>query len=407
MKTVAIITSLDTKSIEAAYLSHLLKEFHVVPFIIDIGAQRIPDFDVDIDAVEIAESVGQKWISPFDVPKSLMIETLREGLKIILPTLYQRGVIDGCIGFGGLQNTIVCTQAMMLLPLGVPKFIVSSVACGNRTFDSIVGSSDIVVMPSVTDFTGRNMITDQILRNAAAAISGMVIHYKHVPLESSKTVVGISLMGVVTKGATQAIDRLRSMGFEVLSFHSTGVGGKVLDNLIANGTLDIVLEYSSHELVGELLGGYSTGTKDRLLIAAKNGVPQVVTLGGLDFIDFSPNSKQFSIKNRKHVYHNPDLIHAKVTRDEARIIGSEVARRLNQAVGSVVLMIPTKGFRQNTEPGGLLDEVEIDLMIIEEIERHLSKDIPVIRVEANINDQKFSDEAVNQVVKLRNKRDML
>jgi len=235
----------------------------------------------------------------------------------------------------------------------------------------------------------------------------MFIHYKHVPLESSKTVVGISLMGVVTKGATQAIDRLRSMGFEVLSFHSTGVGGKVLDNLIANGTLDIVLEYSSHELVGELLGGYSTGTKDRLLIAAKNGVPQVVTLGGLDFIDFSPNSKQFSIKNRKHVYHNPDLIHAKVTRDEARIIGSEVARRLNQAVGSVVLMIPTKGFRQNTEPGGLLDEVEIDLMIIEEIERHLSKDIPVIRVEANINDQKFSDEAVNQVVKLLNKRDML
>ncbi len=400
IRTVAVITSLDTKSIEVAYLAGLLLDFGVQPFIIDVGAKKTQDITADIDALEIAHSSGHMWESPFDVSKSEMISVLRDGLEILLPELYRNETIDGVISFGGLQNTVMSTQAMFALPIGVPKVVVSTVACGNRTFESVIGSSDILVMSSITDFTGRNMITDTILRNAAAAVAGMVLQTERKELISEKRVIGVTLMGVVTKGASAAIELLKEYGYEVLSFHSTGVGGQILDDLIEQRVIDGVLEFSAHELVGELFGGYSRGTKNRIGVAAKAGIPQVVTLGALDFLDFNPSSDKFTVEGRKYIYHNEELVHAKVLRSEAEMIGKEVASRINKSKGPVVLLVPLKGFRQNTLPGEPLFNPEIDGIIIEEIEKNLRSDIPVIRVDENINDAAFSLLAAQQIYKL-------
>jgi uncharacterized protein (UPF0261 family) len=171
----------------------------------------------------------------------------------VVRSLHSKGEIDGVLGMGGLQNTIVCSAALRQLPLGFPKFICSTIASGNRYFDTIVGDKDIAVMPSIVDFAGINPISEVILTNSVASIEGMVKYGKKKIDTHGKNYIGATLMGITNDTVMRAINNLTAHGENVISFHSTGIGGRVLESQIRHGNIAAVMDLCLHEMTAEYL----------------------------------------------------------------------------------------------------------------------------------------------------------
>ncbi len=399
-RVIGIIASLDTKGEEVIFIKNLLDKFGYSPFIIDIGAGRNSFLKPDIDALYIAKKAGYNWQSPFDVSKSKMIDILKYGIEKAIPELYKKGLFDGLLSIGGLQNTTIAVSAMKVLPIGFPKVIVSTVASGKRSFDSIVGITDTVVIPSLTDFSGSNVITDKVLSNAVAAITGMTERAGKTLQKVPDMLIGMTTMGVVERGSSNLIRTLKRKGFQVVSFHSTGVGGQLLDKLVTQGIIKATIEFSLHEIVGELLGGYSSGVLNRLLASSRKGIPQIVIPGACDFIDYGVEEVSEKMLERKHIYHNSDLVHLKLSRKEIVEVGKIIVERLKESKGPVTVILPLKGMRSGSTKGGALYDPEVDNALFDILKSGLENKAKVIDVNANINDDEFSVIVQNEVKQL-------
>lgn len=403
-KTVAVISSLDTKEAEVAYIRELTERLGYSLFIIDIGARRIPGIVPDVTARDIVLAAGNEWDNIYGIPRHEMVEALIEGLKKLILPLYKGGKFDAILSVGGLQNTMVAVEAMKTLPIGLPKLVVSTVACGQRTFEPLVGTKDIIVIPSVADLTGINKVTGTILSNAVAAIGGMLEHAGN-PLDAGKElVIGATLMGVTNDGVANAVRLLEKANCQVVSFHATGVGGRTMEEFVDSGVIHAVMDLTLHEITAEMFGGgFSWGAQNRLEAACRAGIPQVVAPGGLDFIDYALKDLPADLDGRKCVMHNPSIVHIKLKKNEAVNVANIVADRLNESRGPVTMVIPLRGFRDSTAPSEPLYAPEIDAAIIDTFHRRLRPGIRIVDVDANLNDERFSRAAAEEMLKLISK----
>ena len=399
-KNIAIIASLDTKETEVLFLIKIFRRSGHEVFIIDIGVEKSSLVNSQINAIDIAKEVGHVWISPRDIPKHEMIDILKSGVSKLIPKLYSKGLFDAIISIGGLQNTTVAVGAMKTLPIGFPKVMVSTVASGKRSFDTIVGHLDIIVIPSIADFSGSNIITDTVLRNAAAAVIGIVENAGKPLNPPAGNLIGISTMGVVDKGSSNLIKKLKKKGYQVVSFHTTGVGGKILDELVEQEVITATIEFSLHEIVGELFGGYSSGAINRLVNSSKKGIPQFIIPGACDFLDLDTLGLGKDMLERKHIYHNSDLIHLKLLKREIVKVGELIAERLNESSGPVTIILPLEGVRSGTGKGESLYDPDIDQALTNTLKAKLNDSIKIIEVDANINDNKFSLLVLGEIEKL-------
>jgi uncharacterized protein (UPF0261 family) len=400
-KIIAIIASLDTKEAEVAFIKKMIERLGYKTFIIDVGAHNSNSIVPDIRPKDVAQAANREWKCMYSVPKHEMILGLSEGIAILMPKLYAQGKFDAVLSIGGAQNTTIGVSAMKTLPVGLPKLLVSTVASGQRTFESFVGTKDITLMPSVVDISGINKLTSTILSNAAAAIVGMV-EYAGIPLRAEQElIIGATLMGVTNDGVVQAVRLLEKAKLQVISFHSTGVGGRAMEEFIADGTIQAVMDLSLHEITSEMFGkGFSVGADNRLTAACNAGIPQVIAPGGVDFIDFDANELPEDIGIRKYMYHNSNLVHIKLLKHEIVRVGEIIAARLNKSRGPVTVLIPLRGFRKTTAPGEALYDPEVDAALIEVLHQRLRQDIKIVDVDANINDQTFSQKAAAEMLEI-------
>ena len=319
---------------------------------------------------------------------------MSEGASMLAPELYGHGLFDAILSIGGVQNTMIGVAAMKTLPIGVPKLMVSTVASGQRTLEPLVGSKDIVLMPSVADIAGINVLTRTILGNAVGAIVGMATHGGQPLCAGDELIIGLTQMGV-TNGVAQAARLLEQVGYQVISFHSAGAGGPAMEELIADGTIKAVMDLTLHEIVAEMFaGGFSAGARNRLAAACKAGIPQVIAPGGADFIDFEIHQLPADMDRRKYIFHNPGIAHIKLHKEEILRVGSIIAERLNRNHGPVTILIPLGGFRQAASRGEPLWDAEVDNTLIDILRTRLKPEIKVIEIDANINDLEFSQAAV-------------
>ncbi|MHB8064057.1 MAG: Tm-1-like ATP-binding domain-containing protein, partial [Ruminiclostridium sp.] len=399
-KTIAIIATLDTKEAEVAFIKKMIERLGCKTFIIDVGA-RSSSIIPDIGPKDVAREACRDWKCIYDVPKHEMILGLLEGIALLMPRLYEEGKFSAVLSIGGAQNTTIGVSGMKALPIGVPKLMVSTIASGQRTFEPFVGTKDITLMPSIVDISGINKLTTAILSNAVAAIVGMV-QYAGIPLKSEQEfIIGATLMGVTNDGVVQAVRLLEDAGCQVVSFHSTGVGGRAMEEFIAQGTIRAVLDLSLHEITSEMFGrGFSVGANNRLVAACKTGIPQVVAPGGVDFIDFNTYELPADIDKRKYMLHNSNIAHIKLFEHEIVRVGEIIVERLNKSNGPVTVLIPLRGFRQNTSPGQALYEPEVDAALIEVLHRGLRRDIKIVDVDSNINDEIFSKRAAAELLEI-------
>lgn len=405
MKTIAVMLSIDTKEAEARFLKEYIEARGHKALLIDISTRGVYDLVPDVTRDEIAATVGVQPDVLLDMGKSEAVQTMMDGAKTIVPALYEAGRFDGIISAGGLQNTMAAVGAMQTLPIGVPKVMVSTVACGTREFEPFVGIKDVVMIPSIADITGINSVMETILGNAAAAVIGMTEQAKLLP-KDGKTRIGITLMGVTNSSATQAARLLEEQGYEVVSFHSTGVGGRYMEYLIQQGLITAVVDISLHEVIAADVFhlGFSNGAPGRLKIGCEAGIPMVVAPGALDFVDVYVKDFKNGIigdwTKRKYNLHNNAVAHVKAFADEAAQAAKLVVERLNQAKGPVTVLLPLRGMRLDTQPGQRLYDPEVDEAILNVFRSGLDQRIRLIEVDANLTDMTFSKVAADEMLAL-------
>ena len=341
-RTVVLVGTLDTKGDEYAYLRDRLRLHGVNTLLVDVGTLEPPRTEPDIDRHEVAAAGGvdvDELARARD--RGRAVSAMAGAAAALIGRLYEEGRCDGVLAAGGSGNTAIATAAMQALPVGIPKLMVSTVAAGNTR--DYVGASDVAMMASVTDVAGINSISGRILANAAAAMAGMV-QAPPLDLAGQRPLIAATMFGVTTPCVTAAREALEERGYEVLVFHATGTGGDAMEGLIDSGFMTAVLDITTTELCDALVGGVLAAGPERLEVAGRNGLPQVVSLGALDMVNFGARDTvppQF--EGRNLYVHNPSVTLMRTTAEECAELGRTIAGRLAGARGPVALFVPLKG----------------------------------------------------------------
>jgi uncharacterized protein (UPF0261 family) len=248
------------------------------------------------------------------------------------------------------------------------------------------------MMYSVVDIAGINGLSEQILGNAAAAVAGMSRAYAAFRSgRPAKPVIGATMFGVTTPCVTAARQWLEHRGYEVLVFHATGTGGRSMEALMASGHITGALDITTTELVDELVGGTLSAGPDRLEMAGRLGIPQVVSLGALDMGSFGPIDTVPEKHRKRNLYrHNPAVTLMRTTPEECAELGRVVAAKLNRATGPLTVFIPRRGFSAIATEGGVFYDPKADEELIGELKAGLDAAVEVVEMDTDINDPAFA-----------------
>ncbi|MCB0911141.1 MAG: Tm-1-like ATP-binding domain-containing protein [Propionibacteriaceae bacterium] len=345
MATVAVLGTLDTKGEEYAWLLDRLHELGVATLAIDTGSFSTSDLaDVTSDAVIAAAGVDAAEVRARR-DRGEMMGVMGAGAAAVVRDLAEAGRIHGLLAIGGSGGSSVAAPAMQALPVGFPKLLVSTMASGD--VKPYVGEVDTTLMYSVVDVAGINSISAMVLGNACAAIAGMATAFEarlSEPAGEHKPLIGVTMFGVTTPAANEARETLTGLGYEVLVFHATGTGGRAMEKLVESGLLAGVCDLTTTELADDLVGGVLSAGPDRLEIAGATALPQVVSLGALDMVNFGPiDTVPAPFADRNLYVHNPTVTLMRTTPDEMAGLGRRIAAKLAAATGPTDLFVPLRG----------------------------------------------------------------
>src|SRR5438093_3228983 len=308
---------------------------------------------------------------------------MAEGAERVVVQLHADGRLDGILALGGSGGSSIATRAMRALAVGVPKLMVSTVASGDTR--PYVGAVDVTMMYSVVDIAGVNRVSARIMANAAAAIAGMA--GAQVPPLEQRPLVAATRFGVTTPCVTRARERLEELGYEVLVFHATGAGGQSMEALVTGGFVAGVLDVTTTELADELVGGVLSAGPERLEAAGAAGVPQVVSLGALDMVNFGPRETVPPRFEERNLYvHNPTVTLMRTTADECAELGRIVGRKLSAATGPTALVVPLNGVSLIAVEGQPFHDAAADEALLEGLRETLAPSVEVHEVDADVTD---------------------
>jgi len=399
MATVVLIGTLDSKGPEYAFLRDAIKRAGCATIMINAGVLADPDYRVDYGRADVAAAAGEE-IDRLAVAgdRGRAVAVQAEGAAVILSRLHSEGWVDGVVGLGGSGGTSLVSEAMRRLPIGVPKLLVSTLASGDTS--EYVDISDIVMMPSIVDIAGVNMLSAQILGNAAGAIAGMARSFEARDAGSDpRPLIGATQYGTTTPCVNVAREYLEEAGYEVLVFHATGPGGRSMESLMASGHIVGVLDITTTELVDEVAGGTTTAGPERLDMAGSLALPQVVSVGASDQVTFRPPTAMPDSFSDRVVYrHNQNITLARSSPDEMREYGRLLCEKLNRAKGPVSLFIPLRGFSEYSTVGGVFHDPEADLALIEVLREDLGEEVELVEMECAINAPEFATAMAQRLV---------
>jgi uncharacterized protein (UPF0261 family) len=374
---------------------------HVI--VADSGILGDPlDIVPDVSRAEVARLAGTTIDALRQAgSRGKAVHGMLAGLRRLSMDLYRDGRLQGVAALGGAEGAVLGASAMMGLPIGVPKVIVTPIASGHRRFGPLVGTKDVMVVHSVTDILGLNPISTAVFDNVAAALAGMAVHAHPIALLPGGRRVAITMLGNTTPAVMQIRDRLLGHGFESVIFHSNGVGGPAMEELAAEGLFTGVIDFTTDELTDELVGGFHAAGPDRLRGIGRLGLPQVVVPGCIDFsVHGRPEAVPEALRGRPVYTHNPEFTLVRTLPGEMRQLGAIFAGRLNEATGPVAVMAPTEGLSMPSVPGGVFWDPPADAGFLAELRAHLRPDIPVTTVAAHINAPAFANAVADRFVEL-------
>jgi uncharacterized protein (UPF0261 family) len=404
-RTVALIGTLDTKGPEHAFVRDRLLDASVGVILVDVGVLGTPGVEPDVTAEEVAAAAGTtlealREAGMAEGHRAIALDAMAAGASALVGGWVEAGRCDGVMGLGGSGGSAIISAVLRSLPIGVPKLLVSTMTSGDTR--PYVGTRDLMLVHPVTDIQGLNRISRRVLTNAANAMAGMVVGSRPAATTEAP-LVAISMMGVTTPGAQAVQRRLEESGFETIVFHANGAGGLAMEELIESGAVDGVVDLTTNELTSELYGGILSAGPSRLTGAGRLGIPQVVSTGALEVINFGPRAsipERFAGPDRRIVIHSASVTSVRSSAAEAAEIGARFAERVNEAAGPTVVLLPLGGSSKYELPGGPFIDAVADAALFEAIKTGLRADIACRPVDANINDEAFAEAAVGAFLDL-------
>ncbi|WZP00353.1 Tm-1-like ATP-binding domain-containing protein [Isosphaeraceae bacterium EP7] len=402
MKAVYLLATLDTKGIEAAFVRDTLVARGVATVVVDTGCLGAPTIEANVSRAEVFKAAGlslSDLVAQNDRGAAVTGATL--GATRLVAEAAARGEVAGVLALGGSAGTAIGTSAMRALPIGIPKVMVSTVASGQvRPY---VGDKDILMLNSVVDILGLNRISRTILGEAARAMAGLVIFADDsaaVAASSDRPLVAVTMFGVTTPCVMRARDVLEGAGYEVLVFHATGNGGLAMESLIRDGLIAGVLDLTTTELADELVGGVFSAGPTRLTAAAEAGIPQVVSVGALDMVNFGAlETVPARFAGRTLHRHNANVTLMRTTVDENTAIGAEIGRKLARAGREAEVWIPLRGVSAIDAPGQHFEDQAARHALFAAVRSHAGE-ISVVEVDRHINDPEFAEAVANRLIEL-------
>lgn len=389
--TVVLLGTFDTKGDEYAYVKSRIEADGVRTVTVDVGILGSPKLAADVPRAAVAAKAGvdlQKLIEGND--RGAAVTAMAEGARRVLADLREAGSLDAALALGGTGGTTLAAHAFRDLPIGVPKVIVSTVASGST--QPYIGESDLILMPSVVDVSGVNRLSAEILANAAAAIAGMA-RREPATIDGGRRLIAASMFGVTTPCVERARGLLEDAGDEVMVFHMTGAGGRSMERLIREGHVSGVLDVTTTELADELVGGVFSAGPERLTAAAAAGIPQVVSVGALDMVNFGPrDTVPDEFASRRLLVHNASVTLMRTTPEECTELGERLARRVSASSGPVTVVLPLRGVSAVSAPGGPFHDPDADAALFAAIRSTIDPErVDLVELDAAINDPIVAD----------------
>lgn len=408
---VLVIGTFDTKADELGVLADEIEALGGTAILLDTSAryaERPGDSVLRgrrfIDQEEVAAAAGSSCAAISDLPRGEAVSALRSGVSRLLHQLRDAGAIDGAVCMGG-AGTHIAGPGLQELPLGFPKLVVSPLASGSRTFDTYVGIRDVTVMHSVADIIGVNTVTTPIYRSAAGYIYGAALAHASAPPPAAHSdgviTVAVSMNGNTTPALMRARAHLESRGMQFVAFHANGTGGRALEDAVGSGKVNAVLDYTTTELGGHLVGGLMDPGADRMESAGQAGLAQVLVPGCIDFITCGPMAAaQAEFPGRTYFGHNPELTLVRLSRDEMTELGRVFAHKANKATGPTEIIVPMGGFSVPDSPGKPFWDPDADAAFVTALRGDLSDHIRLTVLDSHINDDAFIDHVLQALMDL-------
>jgi len=402
-KTVVLIGTLDTKGPEIAYLRDRLQDLGLDTIVVDCGILGEPiDIVPDIDHAEAATYAGTTIAALQNAgSRGKAVAGMREALRNLIPKLFAEGRLNGVVSMGGAEGAVMGAAAMMTLPVGVPKVLVSPIASGYHFFEPLVGTRDMMVVHSVVDILGLNPIARTIFDNVAASLKGM-LEYGHCLPEpaADDRFVAMTMLGNTTKAVMASKELLAEHGYEAVIFHSNGVGGPAMEELAEMGQFVGVIDFTTNEIYDPMVGGIHDGGPERLKRIGLLGLPQVVVPGCIDFSVWNAGTVPAALKDRPVYDHNPEFTLVRANHEEMVELGHVFSERLNLSTGPTVVAVPTQGLSIPNVPDGPFWNPEADQAFLRTMQEEIRGDIRVFTFERHVNDPQFGREVAKLFIQM-------
>jgi uncharacterized protein (UPF0261 family) len=403
---VLVIGTHDTKGAEIEYLAEAVESRGATPLLLDsstASGESATRFEL-IPRGRVAGAAGSTIEAVSELPRGAAVEMMREGVRELTVELAAAGRIDGAICIGG-AGAHLAGPAFQELPIGFPKLVVSPLASGQRQFEAYVGLRDVAVMHSVADIAGINAITERVFRSAAGYIAGAAAAHRGTEAaagsDGATPTIAVSMNGNTTKAMDRGRARLEEAGYGVVTFHANGVGGRALESFVESGQAVAVLDYTTTELGAHLVGGLMDSGATRMEAAGREGLPQVLVPGCVDFITCGPPAEaEREFPDRVMFGHSPELTLVRLRTEEMAELGSIFAAKANLASGPTTVLVPKGGFSVSDVEGGPFWDPEADDAFIDALVAGLEDRVRVRVIDAHINDSSFADAAVDELLSL-------
>jgi uncharacterized protein (UPF0261 family) len=367
--------------------------------LVDTGCLGQPQVTADITREQVFEAAGTSLAAMIaQGDRGEAVSRAAQGAARLVERFHAEGKVAGVVGLGGGAGTTIGTAAMRALPVGVPKLMLSTMASGQVR--SYVAGRDIMMLYSIVDILGINRISRLVLSNAAHAMAGMVRFARPQPAGRDRPLVAATMFGVTTPCVERAREVLEAAGYEVLVFHATGVGGETMEGLIRDGLIAGVLDITTTELADELVGGVLSAGPQRLTAAGAMGVPQVVSVGATDMVNFyEPKSVPAQFQQRTLHRHNPNVTLMRTTTEENARIGADIGRKLARATGPRAILLPRQGVSSLDRAGQPFDDPPARAALFDAI-RAEAAGVEILELDCHLNDRLFAETAAHKLLQL-------
>ncbi len=397
MKTIAVVSTLDTKGVETMYLRDKIRDLGRNALVIDISMREGQQYQADVPPDRVAEAGGSSMeaiLASRERAKNTAIMT--KGATNVALRLWKEGQLDGIVGIGGSTGSLMATDVMRGLPFGVPKVMVSSTAALPGMSTRYIDTGDIALFHSVVEISGLSDVLKNVIDRAAHAVCGMA---EVPPIVSSRTgavnrSIAMTMLGPCEKCATAVRQQLEARGYQIIGFSAAGIGDRAMEAMVEQGLFGGVIDLAPGAVIEHMIGGMRDAGPTRMESAGRAGIPQIISTCGVNHI--TPPKSKYTDDHKSRRKYDLDKFRTWLRASPEELVAAArvFAEKLNISSAPVKVLIPLKGWSSVDVPGSVTHDPVEDSQFTTELKKHLKSGIEVREISANMEDPEFAASVV-------------